>query len=211
MDIEANLTTDLSARSPTDRYASFDYCFNYFQERAESGNLAEIAEGPALKDACLELGFYLASWGMYRGSADLSKRSLAYLVPVMRVIAVAPHEIWSCDANDYSESHCSLILEIRDQVRAAFLKGATDTLVTKVMLGAFGCVPAFDTYFSKGFGTWTFNRSALGRIAEFYDRNASVIESHRVPTLDFAAGRDTSRLYTRAKVIDMVFFTEGAR
>lgn len=161
--------------------------------------------------ACLELGFYLASWGMYRGGTELLKRSVAYLAPAVRVIATAPPEIWSCDANDYSTSSCSLILEVGEQVRAAFSKGATDTLVTKIMLGVFGCVPAFDTYFSKGFGVWTFNRSALGQIRHFYEQHAETIERHRVPTLDFATGRDTSRLYTRAKVIDMVFFTEGGR
>lgn len=38
---------------------------------------------------------------------------------------------------------------------------ASDMLVTKVMLGVFGCVPAFDTYFKKGFGVSTFSKGSL--------------------------------------------------
>lgn len=77
------------------------------------------------------------------------------------------------------------------------------------MLGVFGCVPAFDTYFKKGFGVWRFDLKALRRVASFYEENADAIESHRVPTLDFSTGERTARLYTRAKMIDMIFFVEG--
>lgn len=211
MDIEANLAAYLLARSRSDRYASFDYCFNFFQSHADRGRVAEIAEGARLETSCLQLGFYLASWGMYRGSTRLLKHSLQYLAPAVTVIAEAPLEIWSTDANDYSDEACSLMLEIGQRLRAAFAEGASDTLVTKVMLGVFGCVPAFDLNFKVGSGLWTFNRSALGRIGRFYKENAEVIERNRVPTLDFATGSDTARRYSRAKVIDMIFFVEGAR
>lgn len=33
--------------------------------------------------SCLHLGFYLASWGMLRGSSDLLQRSARHLVPLM--------------------------------------------------------------------------------------------------------------------------------
>jgi hypothetical protein len=52
---------------------------------------------------------------------------------------------------------------------------------------------------------------ALKKIAEFYSDNAEVIERHRVPTLDFLTGQPTARCYSRAKVIDMIFFVEGEK
>jgi hypothetical protein len=211
MDIEANLSAYLAARSRTDRYASFDYCFNYFQSHAERDRVAELAEGTNLEISCLQLGFYLASWGMYRGSTLRLQRSLVYLAPAVNVIATSPREVWSADADDYSDDVCSLILDVAHRIQTAFPEGASATLVTKAMLGVFGCVPAFDAYFKRGFGVWKFNRSALGRIAHFYEDNADVIERHRVPTLDFATESDTERRYSRAKVIDMIFFVEGAR
>jgi hypothetical protein len=79
MNIDANLAVYLAARTPTDRYASFDYCFNYFQSQFEDDRLPALAEAPGLQMSCLHLGFYLASWGMYRGSTVRLQRSLAYL------------------------------------------------------------------------------------------------------------------------------------
>jgi hypothetical protein len=46
-------------------------------------------------------------------------------------------------------------------------------------------------------------------VEEFYRANAPIIDQLRPPTLDFATGRPTTRLYTRAKVVDMIFFIEG--
>lgn len=38
-DIEANLKAFLGARLPGARYASFDYCFNYFQDAHVAGDV----------------------------------------------------------------------------------------------------------------------------------------------------------------------------
>ncbi len=79
------------------------------------------------------------------------------------------------------------------------------------MLGVFGSVPAFDTYFTRGFGVSTFGAKALRKIGNFYADNAEIIEKWRVTTLGFLSGEPTDRRYTRAKVIDMAFFTEGLK
>lgn len=210
VDIEANLRTYLDDRRPMHRYASFDYCFNYFQTRREKGRIASMANGVELQVACLQLGFYLASWGMYRGSTILLQRSVAHLVPVIDVVVRAPREAWELDADGYTRDGCRSLLDLGAQIRAAIPEGATDTLVTKIMLGVFGSVPAFDTNFKAGFGVFAFGESALLRVGRFYRENADVIERLRVPTLDFETGAPSDRRYTRAKVIDMIFFVEGA-
>jgi hypothetical protein len=209
VDIEANLRTYLQDRRPTDRYASFDYCFNYFQRRREEGRIGALTNGDELQLACLHLGFYLASWGMYRGSTVLLQRSAAYLKPVIEAIARTPAAAWGIDADGYTTEACALLLDTGSRIRAAFPEGATDTLVTKIMLGVFGSVPAYDTNFRKGFGTAFMGESSLMRIGRFYRENAEVIERYRVPTLDFESGAETARRYSRAKVIDMIFFIEG--
>ena len=71
-------------------------------------------------------------------------------------------------------------------------------------------MPAFDQNFKKGSGLTTFGYKALHDLGHFFDQNAEVIERHRVPTLDFASGGPTGRRYTRAKVIDMIYFVEGS-
>lgn len=209
MDIEGNLRAYLDAREPTARYASFDYCFNYFQSRRDLDELSQIATGPRLELSCLHLGFYLASWGMLRGSSVLLRRSVKQYGPVVEVIAAAKPEVWDIDAHRYTAEAVAALADLAIQLRTALPEGASDILVTKIMLGVFGSVPAFDTYFKKGFGVWTFGTKALQRVGQFYRNNADVIERHRVPTIDFETSQETQRRYTRAKVIDMVFFVEG--
>jgi len=85
----------------------------------------------------------------------------------------------------------------------------SDILVTKIMLGVFGSVPAFDTNFKRGCRVATFGAKALRRIGGFSQDYAEPINAYRVPTLDFIGGEHTQRNYTRAKVIDMAFFIEG--
>lgn len=210
VDIRANLGRYLAERGPTLRYASFDYCFNYFQSTYEMGQIKELLRSPERQIACLQLGFYLASWGMYRGSTVLLQRSVAHLAPVIDVIANVDRDAWAMDADRYTPSHCERLLEIGSQIRSALGSGVTDTLVTKIMLGVFGSVPAFDANFRTGFGVSTFGRASLMRVGRFYEDHADVIDEHRVLTLSFDSGVESKRRYTRAKVIDMIFFVEGA-
>jgi hypothetical protein len=210
VDIEANIQAYLGDRKPNARYASFDYCFNYFQSHRERGDIAGIAATPNMQLSCLQLGFYLASWGMLRGSTALLQRSIRHFVPLVEAIATAPAAIWEIDAGYYSDDAWLVLSEFASQIRTALPDATSDILLTKIMLGVFGNVPAFDTYFRKGSGLSIYGRDALRRVERFYREHSDLIERHRVPTLDFETGAETHRTYTRSKVIDMIFFVEGA-
>ena len=225
VDIEANLRSYLdgnstsAARMGDERYASFDYCFNYFQSFRDARNISLLACPTNLQLSCLQLGFYLASWGMYRGSAELLQKSARYLVPVVEVIASTDRLVlttgetpWDIDLDSYTETNIKLLALTAAKIRNARL-GMSDTLVTKIMLGVFGSVPAFDDNFRYGCKIAgicaTFGERSLKQIGRFYRQNATLIERYRVPTLDFGTGRPTARYYSRAKVVDMAFFMEG--
>jgi hypothetical protein len=75
VDIEANLAAFTGDLGPDARYASFDYCFNYFRSFREQDRTADIAAPQNLQMSCLQLGFYLASWGMLRGSSPCCARA----------------------------------------------------------------------------------------------------------------------------------------
>jgi hypothetical protein len=196
---------------PDARYTSFDYCFNYFQSFREQDRAADIAASENMQLSCLHLGFYLASWGMFRGSSTLLLKSARHYEPVVAVIAAAPASTWEIDAHCYSDAAWTAIRRIDQQIRSAFGHpgGVSDILATKVLLGVFGNVPAFDTYFRAGFHAATFGPKAFRRLGKFYQDHADIIERHRIPTLDFETGEPTQRRYSRAKVIDMIFFIEG--
>jgi|SRR5579872_2579713 len=210
VDIDANLQSFLDRRSRGARYASFDYCFNYFQEARESGQTAQLADDDRLLTSCLQVGFYLASWGMLRPSGDLLQRSVREFAPVVELIAAEPPATWELDVSGYATA-TGEVLALGRRVHKAFSVNASDTLVTKTMLGVFGCVPAFDRYFRIGFGCHSLCKDALNRIGKSYERNRDKIDAYQIFTLDFITGDDTERQYTKAKIIDMIFFEEGRR
>jgi hypothetical protein len=98
-----------------------------------------------------------------------------------------PATAWDFDTHCLG-THTHEVLALSHRVRRAFSVPASDILVTKTMLGVFGCVPAFDRY--------------------FYIGHQAKIDARRIFTLDFDSGLDTKRRYSIAKVIDMIFFQE---
>ena len=87
----------------------------------------------------------------------------------------------------------------------------TDTLITKIMLGVFGNVPAFDKFFRKGMNMYNFGPKSLRGLAKFYRKHQTMIDCYQkqLVTLNFATGQNTKRFYTKAKVIDMIGFIAG--
>lgn len=210
MDIEANVRSFLLDRGPNGREASFDYCFNHFQSAFVEERLPALVEQPHLELSCLQLGFYLASWGMFRGRSKLLRHSSRFYEPLVRHIARADSRLWTLDLPDYDESGRRLILEEAQAVRSALFPSASDILVTKVMLGVYGCVPAFDTYFVSSFGGGLCEGS-LVRLRDFYLQHAITIDRLRPSTIGFLSGDATLFKYTAAKIVDMHFFTAGMR
>ena len=217
MNIEANIEKYLSECGdgqqvfPTSREASFHYCFNYFQAFREAGHLGSLADTDNLEISCLQVGFFLASWGMFRGASFLLQRSVRLYERLVKVISGTDPRLWEIDAHCYTPPHVHMLLELKSRIVDAFGKEnrPSDTLVTKVILGVFGSVPAFDITFTTGFKVSAFNERALERITAFYQANQHIIERHRIPIIDFRTGEPTHRKYSRAKVIDMAFFIEG--
>jgi len=108
-------------RGPRDRYASFDYCFNCFQSFRESGRPEALAAPEHLQASCLQLGFYLASWGMLRGSSSLLKQSVVIYKPVVRAIADMNRAVWEIDAHCYTDANLAILLKCSEDIRAAFV------------------------------------------------------------------------------------------
>lgn len=141
---------DRAVASPHHRYRSWEHCYGFFRSRTRDSLLKD-------KDAAaLHLGFYLASWGMYRGSSFLLQRSYTVHVAVVEGL-VSPElaPLWETDVGCV-ESDTALvptILRAVDVVKGAYAPfgAATDTLATKVILGTLGCLPAVDRFFIDGF------------------------------------------------------------
>jgi hypothetical protein len=129
--------------------------------------------------------------------------------------------LWEIDANCYTDENIDLLLKFRgdlaesigslDEKSASKNKYISDTLITKIMLGVFGNVPAFDSFFMAGLEVSAFGSKSLQKIAYSYEENKEAIEKYRngIKTLNFDFGKHTKRHYTRAKILDMALYTEG--
>jgi len=216
MDVKANLHRYLSHVELTARYASFDYCYNYFQDFYERDRLHDLTTPEKMQESCLQIGFYLASWGMFRGRSFLLRRSVKYFEPLVRALANAPREAWMIDVDTYTDNNITVLLHCHRLITGAVGQGrpVTSTLTTKIMLGVFGNIPAFDRYLRRGLGIHTLNRKSLRTIASFYGEHQAIIDQQEIFTLDYASPqseppRYTHRRYPIAKIIDMIGFVEG--
>ena len=217
MNIEKNIKQFIDGngknggKNPDERYASFDYCYNHFQSFREKGCIEKMADKDNMQTSCLHLGFYLASWGMLRGSSFLLEKSIKHYETLIRNIVKFDKRIWEIDIYNYNEENIELLLKCRDMICKSLGNGnkLTDTLTTKIMLGIFSNVPAYDDFFRKGFKVHSFGKKSLRMIAKFYEENKETIDKYQIRTFDFSTGKETNRKYTKAKIIDMICFMEG--
>jgi len=212
-DIEKIVNKFKSQSNPDDRYTSFDYCYNYF---LTTNDITQDVE-----KSCLVLGFYLASWGMFRGSSFLLQKSVKHFEPAIRYIATLDKSVWDIDANNYDEKNTQTIIKIYKDIKFSLInKDNSDlTLITKILLGVFGFIPAFDNYFCNTFraisdgqcGFRKVNVKSISFIKAFYESNKTSIDrlSTETFTTDFITGQKTTINYPKAKIIDMYGFISG--
>ena len=84
----------------------------------------------------------------------------------------------------------------------------SDTLITKVLMGTLGCVPAYDRYFIMGLknqkvSTGLYNIRSLLKLVDFYEANNAQLEAAR-------DGLKVNGLpYPQMKMLDMGFWQIG--
>lgn len=215
MDVNVAITRFLDGsgknkgRQPDERYASFDFCYNYFYSFYRDNKLKELASEENIQMSCFQLAFYLASWGMLRGSSFLLEKSIRNYQPLIVAISNMPRKLWEIDVADYNDDNIDMILDCREKIIDALGRSNAktwDTLITKIMLGVFGNVPAFDQYFKRSLGVSTFSKKSLFKIRDFYLANKESFDSHKIHTFDFLTSKNTDIVYTKAKLVDMYGF-----
>ena len=201
-------------RKPEERYASFDFCYNYFYSFYKRNKLAELANEKNIQMSCLQLGFYLASWGMMRGSSFLLEKSVENYKNLIISISKMSPKLWEIDVDKYDDQNIGRLLKCKNDIIDVLGRNNSktwDTLITKIMLGVFANVPAYDQYFRKSFKVYSFNKKSLLTIKGFYQKkkNREIFNSYKIHTLSFLTSRETDIIYTKAKLIDMYGFMSG--
>lgn len=202
-----------TVKDPHGRYMSWRHCYRVFSENRN------ITDEQVIDYLSLHLAIYLASWGMLRNSFLLQKDYKVH-IPIVKIIQEQKYNpLHGISAVELCEEHSlDLLNDITERIRDCYARekpsidgitnNATDTLVTKILLGTLGCVPAFDRYYinsvkknhiSKGL----FSRNSVRSVAKFYTDNLETFENLRHELSECGIE------YPPMKLMDMCFWQDA--
>ena len=99
--------------------------------------------------------------------------------------------------------------DVRDTVKEKEIQNdISSTLITKILMGTLGCVPAYDRYFIEGvkdqkITTGNYNIYSLLKLVDFYENNRIKLEEVRNSLTVY------SLPYPQMKLLDMGFWQIG--
>lgn len=197
------------------RSRSWEHCYRVFRD-------ARTDPSPDCDYLSLHLAFYLASWGMYRGSSFLLQKDYKVLVPIVEEVLKPEYDcLFGLACADLRESEIQDRLEnlnkyiakhfepIRDEVAGREVPTpVSPVLITKILMGTLGCVPAYDRFFVDGIKkykvtTGEYNLKSVLRLVDFYEAHNDRLEEAR------RGMRTDDLIYPQMKVLDMGFWQVG--
>lgn len=197
------------------RSRSWEHCYRVFRD-------ARTDPSPDYDYLSLHLAFYLASWGMYRGSSFLLQKDYKVLTPVVEEVlkpeydclfGLACADVRNDDVCEQLENLCDYIANhfdpIRDQVAGRKVASSVSpVLITKILMGTLGCVPAYDRFFEEGakylgLEKKSYNEDSLRELADFYEAHNDRLEEAR------RGMRTDDLIYPQMKLLDMGFWQVG--
>ena len=172
------------------RYLSWCHCYKAFKDKRNN------RDEKTVDYLALHLAFYLASWGMYRGSSFLLQKDYKVHIPVVKILMEEQYNsLVGITAEELiKDENLTLLKDVSARIRRAYAdekpsieertNNATDTLVTKILLGTLGCVPAYDRYYVQavkqyGISTGGFNKESVRDVAKYYLSHKDAFETVR--------------------------------
>ena len=190
------------------RYLSWEHCHEAFKQHRQQQDEATIDY------LCLHLAWYLASWGMLRNSFLMQKDYKIHAPIVKLLFEEQWSQLWDIEPEKMAdEFYAKEIIRLCEAIKTAYagLNAGipTDTLLTKILLGTIGCVPAYDRYFKKAVSTTgaakqNLTAKSIMMLGKLYVDNNREFEELR----QHCSGRV---IYPAAKILDMCFFEYGIR
>ena len=202
-------------RDENGRSRSWEHCYRVFRD-------ARTDPCPDYDYLSLHLAFYLASWGMYRGSCFIFQKDYKVHTPIVEEILKPEYDCLfglACTElrNDDVQAQLKKLYEyiddhfhpIREQVAGREVESpVSQVLITKILLGTLGCVPAYDRFFQDGVATYKvttreYSRNSLLKLVDFYEEHNDRLEEAR------RGMRTDDLIYPQMKVLDMGFWQIG--
>ena len=197
------------------RSRSWEHCYRVFRD-------ARTDPSPDYDYLSLHLAFYPASWGMYRGSSFLLQKDYKVLSPIVEKILKPEYDCLfglACAdlRNDDVQTQLTNVYNdianefgpVRNQVAGREVPSpVSPVLITKILMGTLGCVPAYDRFFGigakyLGLEKDTYQEKSLRELVDFYEAHNDRLEEAR-------RGFEVDGLiYPQMKLLDMGFWQIG--
>lgn len=178
------------------RYNSWTLCFNAFKKNRHIEGQEEYL--------CLQLAWYLASWGMLRNSGLMNYDYLVHMPFVLEIVKTKYDALY-----DESAHNDELIFDAVESIKDLYPRSIskTDTFITKILMGVFGCTPAYDRYFvstlkNSKIAYERFSRQSLISLNALYDYYDEFEELRQRYISE-------GTYYTKMKMLDMCFWQIG--
>ncbi len=192
-------------------------CYKIFHEKRKVKKERELSE-EEYNDLCIHLGFYLASWGMFRNSFLANKYYTIHKNAIEILLKDEYDVLWDISAEDL-ENHVEFLEKLVPEIKGSYKesiktekkhRNVSDLLVTKILLGTMGCVPAYDNYLKEAIKNYdisssTFKPQSVRKLAKFYRKHKDEFEKARKKI-----GEKYS-YYPDMKLLDMCFWKAGEK
>ncbi len=179
---------------------------------------ADLVSEDQIETTALHIGFYLANWGMFRGSSGLLQNSNLDLMKALAKLLFEGQgpELLELSMDDFAADVPKLVYhqKLLDSVLCSMDSLAsnvswTNTLKTKILMGIWGECPALDRFYIAAcrdlFPRRPFITTASGKGLTAL---AGVVRELNPPSLRLKTGR-LKLPYPTARVMDMALFQYG--
>ena len=197
------------------RSRSWEHCYRVFRD-------ARTDPSPDYDYLSLHLAFYLASWGMYRGSCFILQKDYKVHTPIVEEILKPEYDCLfglACAdlRNDDVRAQYTKLYKyidayfdpIREKVAGRkHTNPVSPVLITKILMGTLGCVPAYDRFFQDGVATYKvtmqeYSLKSILRLVDFYEEHNDRLEEAR------RGFEGDGLIYPQMKLLDMGFWQIG--
>lgn len=204
--------------TPDGRYQSWNFCYKHFREIFKKDSLSQKDR----QQAALVLAFYLASWGMYRGSSFLLK-AYTYTVHIqtIRILHEKRTLLKKSFISTDNETELNELFKLINQLKEYYsdLKkkaikqekvsnkndDISDTLISKIVMGVSGIIPAYDRNVKKELKrrklSQTLSKKCYTDLWKLYKTNEMEIKDLH----------EEHREYPPMKILDMYLFEKGSK
>lgn len=181
----------LSIQDNHHRFKSWEHCYSFFYI-----NYLKLEDDDVFDQGCLHLAFYLASWGMLRGSSFLLQKDYKIHSFFLKDVVMNPENHKFFGENPNSLVDIEDMERLISETKRAYQENineingikarinVTDTLASKILLGVYGNVPAYDRYFKDAltlFGIRTqFDKLSLKELVDFYNLHQHGFEKIKI-------------------------------